>query len=82
MNDMNNMGLDIAAGRTQEFFKAAQTLSDCINRLDLNKEDNDKLVALAIAQVQEAERGAFHYALKIGVEFGRYPYCKEEKKDE
>ena len=58
--------------RGDEFNKAALELSNFMNTLDIPAEQHNKLVKLAVNQVQSAERGAFFQGFKLGAEFGAY----------
>lgn len=62
----------VAIERTPEFFQVAQQLSEYIHSLPLDQPANDQLVALMVDQVQQAERDAFAYGFRMGVEFERY----------
>lgn len=65
-------GAAIAIERTQIFFQVAQQLSDFIYGLPLDQPTNDRLVALMVDQVQQAEKGAFAHGFRIGMEFERH----------
>lgn len=54
--------------RTEDFKKAARELSDFIKGLPLSHPDNDKLIALIIAQVKQAEKDAFIQGFLAGSE--------------
>ena len=42
---------------------------DFIAALPISREENDRLIALIIQQVQDGEQGAFAQGLRIGKEF-------------
>jgi len=69
--------------RTEDFHQAAQALSDYIQQLDLPQPKNDALVALAVAQVQAAEHGAFVQGFRKGMEFQKWNRARffRRKKD-
>lgn len=54
--------------RTEEFKAAANELSECIKRLSLSREENDKLVELMVKQVQISEQAAFKQGMQLGIE--------------
>ena len=58
--------------RTAEFFLSAQQLSEFIHNLPLDQSDNDRLIALMVEQVQQAEKGAFEHGFRFGVECCRH----------
>ena len=64
-------GTAIAIERTPDFFQVAQQLSEFIHGLPLDQPTNDRLVALMVDQVQQAERGAFAHGFRMGMEFER-----------
>ncbi len=53
--------------RTDEFKSAAMELSHFIKALPLTHEDNDRLISLIIAQVNQAERDAFKQGFISGI---------------
>lgn len=53
----------------ESFYSTARELSDFIAALPLSREENDRLIALIIQQVQDGEQGAFAQGLRIGKEF-------------
>lgn len=55
--------------RTESFYNTARELSDFIAALPISREENDRLIALIIQQVQDGEQGAFAQGLRIGKEF-------------
>ena len=55
--------------RTESFYSTARELSDFIAALPISREENDRLIALIIRQVQNGEQGAFAQGLRIGKEF-------------
>lgn len=55
--------------RTDIFYSTARELSDFIAALPISREENDRLIALIIQQVQDGEQGAFAQGLRIGKEF-------------
>lgn len=65
-------GAAIAIERTPDFFQAAQQLSEFVHGLALNQHTNDQLVAMMVDQVQQAEKGAFAYGFRMGMEFERH----------
>ena len=58
----------IVIDRTPDFFLSAQQLSEFIHNLPLDQSDNDRLIALMVEQVQQAEKGAFEHGFRFGVE--------------
>ena len=62
-------GTAIAIERTPDFFQVAQQLSEFIHGLPLDQPTNDRLVALMVDQVQQAERGAFAHGFRLGMDF-------------
>lgn len=60
---------EITIERTPDFFQTARQLSDCIKALPLDQPANDRLIALMIDQVQQAEKGAFAHGFRMGVEY-------------
>lgn len=52
----------LAVERTESFYSTARELSDFIAALPLSREENDRLIALIIQQVQDGEQGAFAQA--------------------
>lgn len=69
----------LAVERTESFYSTARELSDFIAALPISREENDRLIALIIQQVQGGEQGAFAQGLRIGKEFAGWN--KNEKKD-
>ena len=65
-------GAAIAIERTPVFFQVAQQLSDFICGLPLDQPTNDRLVALMVDQLQQAEKGAFAHGFRMGMEFDRH----------
>jgi len=63
----------IRLDRTEAMLAAGRALGDHIKGLPLTAEDNDRLVALMVAQVQEAERSAFVQGFKMGRDYERAP---------
>lgn len=59
----------ISIERTPDFFQVAQQLSDYIKTLPLDQHSNDRLVALMVEQVQQAEKGAFSQGFRMGKEY-------------
>ena len=49
----------LAVERTESFYSTARELSDFIAALPISREENDRLIALIIQQVQDGEQGAF-----------------------
>lgn len=62
-------GNAIAIERTPDFFMVAQQLSEFIYGLPLDQPTNDRLVALMVDQVQQAEKGAFAHGFRMGMIF-------------
>lgn len=62
-------GAAISIERTPDFFQVAQQLSEFIHGLPLDQPTNDRLVALMVDQVQQAERGAFAHGFRLGMDF-------------
>lgn len=56
----------------EEFRAAAQALGDFMNTLNLPADKHNRLVELAIAQIDAAEESAFKQGFVLGVEYGRY----------
>ena len=74
---MMDIGLDtdgssIAIERTPDFFQMAQQLSEFVRSLPLDQPTNDRLVALMVDQVQQAEKGAFVHGYRMGMEFNNH----------
>ena len=65
-------GAAIAIERTPDFFQVAQQISEFIYGLPLDQPTNDRLVALMVDQLQQAEKGAFAHGFRIGMEFERH----------
>ena len=65
-------GATIAIERTPDFFQMAQQLSEFIYGLPLDQLTNDRLVALMVDQVQQAEKRAFAHGFRMGMEFERH----------
>lgn len=57
--------VDVSKGRTLEFFKQAQKISDYFKTLPLSGEQNDKLIEMLVNHISIAEKDAFGYAMKI-----------------
>lgn len=66
------MGTAVAIERTPDFFQVAQQLSEFIYGLQMDQPTNDRLVALMVDQVQQAEKGAFAHGFRMGMEFDRH----------
>ena len=62
----------LAVERTENFYSTARELSDFIAALPISREENDRLIALIIQQVQDGEQGAFAQGLRIGKEFATF----------
>lgn len=62
----------IVIDRTPDFFLSAQQLSEFIHNLPLDQSVNDRLIALMVEQVQQAEKGAFDHGFRLGVECYRH----------
>lgn len=62
----------IAVERTPDFFQVAEQLSEFICGLRLDQPTNDRLVALMVDQVQQAEKGAFAHGFRMGMEFEQH----------
>lgn len=62
----------LAVERTEGFYNTARELSDFIAALPISREENDRLIALIIRQVQDGEKGAFAQGLRIGREFANW----------
>ena len=58
--------------RTESFYSTARELSDFIASLPINRDENDRLIALIIRQVQDGEQGAFAQGLRLGKEFANW----------
>lgn len=71
----------IKIARSEEFQQAAHELSEFIKNLPLTNEQNDKLVELAVKQVQAAERGGFFEGFAMGKDFGDWD-AKQRKRQE
>ena len=65
-------GAAIAIERTPDFFQVAQQISEFIYGLPLDQPTNDRLGALMVDQVQQAEKGAFAHGFRMGMEFERH----------
>lgn len=59
----------LAVERTESFYSTARELSGYKVALPISREENDRLIALIIQQVQGGEQGAFAQGLRIGKEF-------------
>jgi hypothetical protein len=57
--------------RTEDFKATAEKLSNFIKMLPLSQVDNDKLIALIVTQIQQAEKDAFEQGLTLGIKMGR-----------
>ncbi len=56
---------NVAAGRTEEFNKATEAVSNFIDSLNLPAETQNKLVELLLINVIEAEVGAFRLGVSV-----------------
>lgn len=65
-------GAAIAIERTPDFFQVVQQLSEFIHGLSLDQHTNDRLIALMVNQVHQAEKGAFAHGFRMGMEFERH----------
>lgn len=63
--------IDISAGRSEEFHRQTQALSDCIKTLPLDHEENNDLIDEIIKQIIIGEDDAFKYGFSMGVELGK-----------
>jgi len=68
----NNVESGFKIERTEDFYTAARALSEYIKELDLPQLENDTLVALAVAQVEFAELGAFIHGFGMGTAFRKW----------
>ncbi|WP_313150106.1 hypothetical protein [Lysinibacillus capsici] len=68
--DLENASIKIEW--TEAFKQVANELSDFLKALPLNHEDNDRLVALMVQNVREAEKGAFLQGISMDYEFSEY----------
>ncbi|MGE8000868.1 hypothetical protein ACQKOF_19770 [Lysinibacillus sp. NPDC093190] len=68
--DLDNVFIEIK--RTEAFIQTANELSAFLKALPLSREDNDRLVALMVQNVREAEKGAFLQGFSMGYEFNEY----------
>ncbi|EON73835.1 hypothetical protein [Lysinibacillus sphaericus] len=68
--DLDNASIEIE--RAEAFKQAVNELSDFLKALPLNHEDNDRLVALMVRNISEAEKGAFLQGFSMGYEFSEY----------
>lgn len=59
---------NVSAGRHEDFFEAADALSDFIKGMDIDTETNNKLIKLACNQVLAAEGDAFMFGFKTALE--------------
>lgn len=62
---------EIAIARTPDFFRTAKALGEYIKALPLTTEQNDTLVALAVAHVNAAEKSGCTYGLELGAKIMR-----------
>lgn len=62
----------IAIERTGEFYSIARKLGDFIAALPIGREENDRLIALIIQQVQAGEQGAFNQGFRMGYDFNKW----------
>ena len=68
--DLDNVFIEIK--RTEAFIQTANELSAFLKALPLSHEDNNRLVALIVQNVREAEKGAFLQGFSMGYEFNEY----------
>lgn len=80
MNIKEAMNREIGIERTADFFDAAQQLSEFIHGLPLDQPTNDRLVALMVEQVQQAEKGAFFHGFRMGMDFAEWEQGKQTGK--
>lgn len=71
---------DYEIERNEEFHRAAHELSEFIKNLSLTNEQNDKLVALTVKQVQAAEKGGFVQGFIAGKNFGEWNTKQSKRK--
>lgn len=71
---------EIEIERNEEFHQAAHELSEFIKNLSLTNEQNDKLVALTVKQVQVAEKGGFVQGFIAGKNFGEWDAKQSKRK--
>ena len=74
------MNGEIGIERTVDFSDAAQQLSEFIYGLPLDQPTNDRLVALMVYQVQQAEKGAFFHGFRMGMDFAEWEQVKQAGK--
>ncbi len=72
IQDFNMDDVAIKIERTPEFLQAAQLLSDFIRGLPIDQPTNDRLVAMMVDQVQQAEKGAFVQGLRMGKQYSSW----------
>lgn len=66
--------LTIEFERTEDYYKAADELSEYIADLSLNNDDSDKLIVLIMEQAKQAAQGALIQGFELGIDF-----CKHNK---
>lgn len=80
MDIKETMNGEIGIERTADFFDTAQQLSEFIHGLPLDQPTNDRLVALMVEQVQQAEKGAFFHGFRMGMDFSEWEQGKQNGK--
>lgn len=80
MNVEEAMNREIEIERTADFFNTAQQLSEFIHGLPLDQPTNDRLVAMMVEHVQQAEKGAFFHGFRMGIDFAEFEQDKQTRK--
>ena len=80
IEEIMNGEIEIGIERTADFFDAAKQLSEFIYGLPLDKPTNDRLVALMVYQVRQAEKGAFFQGFRMGMELAEWEQVKQTRK--
>ena len=80
IEEIMNGEIEIGIERTADFFDAAQQLSKFIHGLPLEQPTNDRLVALMVEQVQQAEKGAFFQGFRMGMGLAEWEQVKQTGK--
>lgn len=81
MDIKETMNGEIGIERTADFFDSAQQLSEFIHGLPLDQPTNDRLVALMVEQVQQAEKGAFSHGFRMGMDYAEWEQSKQTGKN-
>lgn len=78
-SDINIENAAIRINRTEDFQQMAQQLSEFVAALHLDQPTNDRLVALIIEQVRQAEKDSFMQGFDMGLKYANYFHqCREQ----